>query len=238
MSQISDACGGGDGGRALVPGTLRGYRTWRLQRRPPADGALPLTSVTRRVGWPVTLSAECTPPEPLTDGLPEGAGAHRAPTAGCRCGIYAWYDPDDADILRARVFGVVQASGLVVLGERGFRAERATIAAVVTRNRRLARACERAGVAVYRRKRDLLADHPPEDLTALLGPRPAPAGGHHPVTPPQRLSAFDGVVLAAMLARLAVIVLAVVTLPPLPAVMAAAAAHAGVLAFLAARAAR
>lgn len=238
MSQISDACGGGDGGRALVPGTLRGYRTWRLQRRPPADGALPLTSVTRRVGWPVTLSAECTPPEPLTDGLPEGAGAHRAPTAGCRCGIYAWYDPDDAGILRARVFGVVQASGLVVLGERGFRAERATIAAVVTRNRRLARACERAGVAVYRRKRDLLADHPPEDLTALLGPRPAPAGGHHPVTPPQRLSAFDGVVLAAMLTRLAVIVLAVVTLPPLPAVMAAAAAHAGVLAFLAARAAR
>ncbi|MFS8584282.1 MAG: hypothetical protein FWJ72_04290, partial [Acidimicrobiia bacterium] len=179
MSQISDACGGGDGARALVPGTLRGYRTWRLLRRAPEDGALPLTSVTRGVRWAPTLTAECAPLEPGVDGLPEGAGAHRAPTAGCRCGIYGWYDPHDADILRARVFGVVQASGLVVMGERGFRAERATIAAVVTRNRRLARACERAGVAVYRRKRDLLAAFPPEDLTALLGPRPAPADGHH-----------------------------------------------------------
>src|SRR5690606_37082402 len=81
-------------------------------------------------------------------------------------------------------------------------------------NRRLARACERAGVAVYRRKRDLLADHPPEDLTALLGPRPAPAGGHHPVTPPQRLPAFDGALLAAMLPRLADLDQAGAPLPP------------------------
>jgi hypothetical protein len=116
MSQISDACGGGDGARALVPGTLRGYRTWRLLRRAPEDGALPLTSVTRGVRWAPTLTAECAPLEPGVDGLPEGAGAHRAPTAGCRCGIYGWYDPHDADILRARVFGVVQASGLVVMG--------------------------------------------------------------------------------------------------------------------------
>src|SRR5690606_39806380 len=67
--------------RALVPGTLRGYRTWRLLRRAPEDGALPLTSVTRGVRWAPTLTAECAPLEPGVDGLPEGAGAHRAPTA-------------------------------------------------------------------------------------------------------------------------------------------------------------
>src|SRR5690606_13438118 len=159
-----------------------------------------------------------------------GAGAHRAPTAGCRCGIYGWYDPHDADILRARVFGAVQASRLVGMGERGFRAERATIAAVVTRNRRLARACQPAAVAATRRKRDLSGGVRLEEPSAPRGPRPAPADGRPPATPPQRVAASDGVVRAALRARLAVIGLAVVSLPPLPAVMAAAAAHAGVLA--------
>ena len=51
------------------------------------------------------------------------------------------------------------------MGERGFRAERARIAAVVTRNRRIAAACTWASIAVYRRRRYLLRDYPPEDLS-------------------------------------------------------------------------
>jgi hypothetical protein len=74
--------------------------------------------------------------------------------------------------LNASVFGAIEASGLILMGERGFRAERARITAVVTRNRRVAAACTRAGIAVYRRRRDLLRDHPPDDLAALLGDRP------------------------------------------------------------------
>jgi hypothetical protein len=75
-------------------------------------------------------------------------------------------------ILNASVFGAIEASGRILMGARGFRAERARITAVVTRNRRVAAACARAGIAVYRRRRDLLRDHPPDDLSSLLGDRP------------------------------------------------------------------
>jgi hypothetical protein len=170
MSRISDHCGGGDAGRPLVAGTLRGYRTWRPLTRwaHVPDGALPLAAVTQRhVVWGTTLSARCT----LPAGVPEPPIGfdHPAPSAGCTCGIYAWYEPDDTGILTARVFGVVQASGVVLMGDRGFRAQHAEIVAVVTRNRRLAAACEEAGIRVYRRRSELLDDFPPEDVSGLIG---------------------------------------------------------------------
>jgi hypothetical protein len=62
MSYVSEVCGGGDAGRDLVPGALRGYRTWRLLRwrTQVPDGTLPLTSVTRRrVVWGPSLTARC-----------------------------------------------------------------------------------------------------------------------------------------------------------------------------------
>jgi hypothetical protein len=237
MSQISGMCGAGDG-RPLVAGSLRGYRTWRLQRRrrPPSGDALPLTSVTRRVVWGPSLTASCTPDE--TANLAPGAATlpadHAAPAAGCRCGIYGWYDPADTGMLRARVFGVVEASGLVLMGDRGFRAERAKIVAVVSRNRRLAAACEQAGIVVYRRRRDLVRDCPPEDLSALLGDsrdrdEPAPPGGLPP------LSGFDRLVLLAVCGRVALIAAALAVLPTGPAVLTAVAAHVALLSLIAAR---
>ena len=57
MSEIAEACGGGDSGRPLVPGSLRGYRTWwhASRRASVPDGMLPLTSVTRRhIVWATT----------------------------------------------------------------------------------------------------------------------------------------------------------------------------------------
>ena len=177
MNEIAEACGGGDSGRPLVPGSLRGYRTWwhASRRASVPDGMLPLRSVTRRhIVWATTQRARCVPRD--TAGSGPGSAAlpddHPAPRAGCNCGIYGWYAPDDAGILNASVFGAIEASGLILMGERGFRAERARITAVVTRKRRVAAACTRAGIAVYRRRRDLLSDHPPDDLSALLGDRP------------------------------------------------------------------
>ena len=176
MSTIAEACGGGDTGRPLVPGSLRGYRTWwpAGRRAWVLDGILPLTSVTRRhVIWAPTLSARCVPPDTARSG-PRSAtplDAHPAPRAGCNCGIYGWYAPDDAGMVDGSIFGAIEASGLILMGERGFRAERARITAVVTRNRRVTAACARAGIAVYRRRRDLLRDYPPDDLASLLGDR-------------------------------------------------------------------
>jgi hypothetical protein len=237
MSQISDMCGGDDG-RPLVAGSLRGYRTWRLQRRGSSTSgdSLPLTSVTRRVVWGPTLTACCTPdvtPNP-GQGPATPVGDHAAPAAECQCGIYGWYDPTDTGMLRAGVFGVVEASGLVLLGERGFRAERARIVAVVSRNRRLTAACEHAGIAVYRRRRDLVRDCPPEDLSALLGDpldceRPAPPA------PPSSLSGLDRFVLMAVCGRVAVIAAALAILPTGPAVLTAIVAQVALLSLVAAR---
>jgi hypothetical protein len=239
MSQIADSCGGGDAGRALVPGSLRGYRSWRVlgRRRYLPAGTLPLTSVTRRrVVWPAALSACCKPDGAGTAGnsFSASAGDHRSPQPGCACGIYGWYAPTDTGIVRARVFGAIEASGLVFLGERGFRAEKARITAVVTRNRRVAAACERAGIAVYRRRRDLVRDHPPEDMSALVGPTPRPEPH---ATDPQvhQLSGFDGLVFAAMWGRVALIACALIALPTAPMLVTALVAQMAVISLIAAR---
>ena len=237
MSQISGMCGGDDG-RPLVAGSLRGYRTWRLQRRGSSacGDALPLTSVTRRVVWGPTLTAGCTPDVTANPGQGTATldGDHVAPAAGCQCGIYGWYDPTDTGMLRAGVFGVVEASGLVLMGERGFRAERARIVAVVSRNRRLTAACEHAGITVYRRRRDLVRDCPPEDLSALLGhsldrERPTPS------TPAPSLSGMDRLVLMAVCGRVALIAAALAVLPTGAAVLTAIVAQVALLGLVAAR---
>jgi hypothetical protein len=239
MSQISEACGGGDAGRALVPGSLRGYRTWRLLGRrthvPP--GTLPLTSVTRhRVVWTPTLTARCRPDDTAASGGSPAPDDHHAPQTGCGCGVYGWYSPNDTGIVRARVFGVIEASGLVLLGERGFRAEKARIVAVVTRNRRVTEACAKAGIAVYRSRRQLLRDHPPEDLTGLIGP-PSPTGSGAPAPsygfPP--LAGFDRFVFLAVWGRAALIASALVALPRAPALVTAIVMQVAVLALIALR---
>lgn len=181
MSEISRACGGGDAGRSLVPGSLRGYRTWRPVRRKVElrYGMLPISSLSRRgVVWPTQLEAVCTPPDvgSKSFGGTTLPGDHPAPYNGCECGIYAWYDPRDTRILHARVFGVVEASGLVLLGDRGFRAQKVRVAAVVTRSRRVAAACAEAGVEVFRSRRQLIRAYPPEDVSALVGPPADDAG--------------------------------------------------------------
>jgi hypothetical protein len=177
VTDPSAAFGGGARSRALVPGSLRGYRTWRRlgRRAHVADGMLPLTAITRRyVRWSRVMRAECSNPDVSPRTLrPHISEPHESPAAWCQCGIYAWYVPNDAALLDAGllgVFGVVQATGLVLVGDSGFRAERAEIVAVVARRRHVVEACAAAGIAVYRRRRDLLRDYPPDDVSALVTP--------------------------------------------------------------------
>jgi hypothetical protein len=238
---ISDACGGGDGGRALVPGSLRGYRTWRLlgRRAPVPEGALPLSSVTRRVVWPPTLEALCTPRDTewhAAAPLIMPVASHRSPSRGCDCGIYAWYAADDTETLSAPVFGAVEASGLVLMGDRGFRAARARIIAIVTRNRRLSAACAAAGVTVYRRRRHLLRDYPPEDLSGLLADSKPEPGGHEP--PRQAADRFGRVVWGVVWGRVALLALAAALLPAGVLLASAVLIEVGLFAFIASRAHR
>lgn len=247
MSEISRLCGGGDADRSLVPGSLRGYRTWRPTRRGETvpEGLLPLAAVSRRkVLWPAVLSARCLPLE-----LPRRTGgeapddlapeSHRAPETGCDCGIYAWYAPDDTRMMHARVFGVVEASGLVLMGERGFRAEHARVVAVVTRSRRVAAACEEAGIAVYRRRRDLVRAYPPEDVSELIGPPDeADAEGEAfqlGLGLGRRPPGMDRTLVAAVWARTALMALAVAALPTVAGIVAAIVAEFALLALVTAR---
>ncbi len=211
-----------------MPGSLRGYRTWRVvgTRAHRPDGTLPLSSVTRRrVVWSPTLTARCEPNGTAAPGTSSAIeDDHRAPQSGCSCGIYAWYSPTDADMVSARVFGVIEASGLILMGDRGFRAESAKITAVVTRNRRVTALCAQDGIAVYRRRRDLLRDHPPEDVSSLLGDTqaPEPHSASPPMPPP---FGFGGLILLAVWGRAALIASAMVALPTSPAVATAVVAH-------------
>jgi hypothetical protein len=210
---VSDApgLGGSDDRQELVAGTLRGYRTWRVVPRsvPLEPGVLPLASVTRpQVMWPPELSAECTSVEfaPMNPTPRPPEPTHPAPARECNCGIYAWYEPEEARALGAEVFGVVQASGLVMLGTKGFRAEHVEIAAVVTRNARVTEACREADIAVYRRRRDLIADHPTDDVSALIGETP-PSRTWHP-------RAFALVICFSVWMRIAILIAAAGLLPP------------------------
>lgn len=66
---------------------------------------------------------------------------HSAPDAGCRCGFYGFYTPELAfneesyglESKRGLIFGVVEFSGRIIMGNRGFRAERAELIAVEDR---------------------------------------------------------------------------------------------------------
>jgi hypothetical protein len=104
------------------------------------------------------------------------------------------------------VFGAVEASGLVLMGTRGFRAECARISAVATRNRRLAAACADAGIPVYRRRRDLVAAHPPDDVSTLVGAPPARSR--------QRTHPFALVICLSVWLRAALLMVATGFLPP------------------------
>lgn len=103
---------------AVYPGELLGYRYWDLM----TDGVL--QSLSFYQDWETCLEATC------------GDGHHPAPNEGCGCGIYAWYTPGDAGAgtchewvvnQSSYVFGVIAASGKIVPGTKGFRAERARI---------------------------------------------------------------------------------------------------------------
>jgi hypothetical protein len=179
-----------------------------------------MTAVTQRqVFWTPVLTATCMPMSSRAPGAPAPADppGHKAPWPGCSCGIYAWYEPNDAGILNARVFGAVQASGVVLMGDRGFRAERCTIVAVATRSRRIAHACEDAGIAVYKSRRALLHDYPPEDLTSLLGERPPAVEGE--LRPLGSAGVDHRMLLYAFLGRALLIGVAALMLPGIAAAL-------------------
>jgi hypothetical protein len=165
------------GPESLVPGTLRGYRTWRV-----GESGLLLRSTDHGIEWERVMAAECRNASfghnYVTGEAWECFPIHPAPDPACFCGIYGWYRPDESRLVEAPIFGVIAASGHVLLGDFGFRAEKATILAVQTDDPVVTERCEAAGIAVYTDRAALVSDYPPDDVRELL------VGHDIPETPP------------------------------------------------------
>ena len=65
------------------------------------------------------------------DPSPVRSDEHRPGSTGCQCGFWAYFDGSDDFSGDDRVTGVVRGSGVVTVGTKGFRAERAEVVALV-----------------------------------------------------------------------------------------------------------
>lgn len=173
-------------GPLIVPAGLRGYRCWRLANREEGkrfprraeDARLfPVHADTSPPWEPRRMTASCDK---------ELAGRHerrkhadvRSPVKDCACGFYATYEPrayrdhlpqiwdmyEGKD--HAFVHGSIIATGRVILGSRGFRAEYAQIEALW--GLLTAGVARFYGVPWFRTHRAFVKHYPRHDVSALL----------------------------------------------------------------------
>lgn len=178
----------GLGDRLLVPGVLRGYRAWRYDSM--ANTLSPLHYNLGPWTVPGTTVAAC-PDDPAValgcdcdDCTEEHTDIHNgdfeknhAPFEPCTCGIYAAYKPGTfgftlprrwerfIDVPRRIVHGSILASGKVLLGETGFRAQKAEIEGLYGWQAK--RAAKRLGLPWIRSKERYLKKYPPDGLMYL-----------------------------------------------------------------------
>lgn len=117
----------------VFPGTLRGYRTWILDEYYyPHLRAMG----SSEYGWEKGVNkAECIYKTKSFFKQPGMVEHENAPDATCSCGFYATHTPelaiDDPICWSPRtVFGVVEATGKILIGKNGLRAEKAKIVAL------------------------------------------------------------------------------------------------------------
>lgn len=168
---------------AVYPGTLLGYRYWRTDNR-----------VLRSVIWDVpwdrpTVTAVCRDEYGLLLD-DEQAPLHSAPWQECCCGFYGWYTSEEAlsnhvsnwglgdpeHRSDALIFGTIAASGKVIPGTIGFRAEKAQILGVVGQGMAWASVAtdfeaRYPDVAVAESIEDLIRRFPPQDVPWSNGER-------------------------------------------------------------------
>jgi hypothetical protein len=126
----------------MVAGSLRGYRSWELRAqleptflsrlfgRSPRVGTVELGSVTMSYTWtPGQNVAQCLASRGLRPNAHGTTGG--PPQAKCSCGFYALYDPYHAgEWDNEGVIGSIKAYGRIVIGTRGFRAEKVHLEAL------------------------------------------------------------------------------------------------------------
>ena len=110
----------------LVPGFLRGFRAWGLgfQFNVPT-----LTGVVQTgYPWQPGLNeGDCLVKRSHAMGLTNASCGHPTPSPNCACGLYARFVDDQHRYIGVK--GIVKATGNVILGTKGFRAQYAQIEA-------------------------------------------------------------------------------------------------------------
>lgn len=68
----------------------------------------------------------------LTDLCSDNCLEHEAPGKYCSCGFYGWYEPSPSNFTQfsGPVIGVTENTGRIILGSKGFRAQKSKIVAV------------------------------------------------------------------------------------------------------------
>lgn len=102
----------------LIIDSVRGYRQWRWYENK-------LISM-RDTQWSKGLQvSECKKYSEAQE------DTHDSPQSDCTCGFYAHYLPlESYAYYNNRVYGVIEASGRILMGTKGFRAEKARIVAL------------------------------------------------------------------------------------------------------------
>ena len=168
------------GGRqvGMVPGTLRGYRFWRFD-----DVKMLLfpAHVSRCGAWAYGVNvAMCDRYFLPTEGRDDHSrfGPQAPPRADCGCGIYATYDHltyrshlpkfwiNYGPVPSRLVHGSIKASGRIILGVKGFRAEKAEVEALWGWRSQLAALAYE--VPWFRTRRQFLKEFPSNDMSNLL----------------------------------------------------------------------
>jgi len=166
----------------LVPGTLRGYRAWTMNRYSGKYSGK-LRSVSRAYTWdpgshrPAACYYHAQSVMTLAEEVTIWKPAHPAPAAQCSCGYYATYDLHNLYAFRSWhqmnissiVVGTVKAYGSVVLGTIGFRAEYMEIEALVGSNPLIPVMAGVYGVPVVPDFETLLSHYPPSNVDELIG---------------------------------------------------------------------
>lgn len=157
-----------DGDPQLVPGVLRGYRTWAGMTH---DGRLRSVGMSHAWG-PAPFGGESEPAVCLRGSVLPPFPPHDegAPGRQCPCGLYGWYAPDDTRMATAAIVGVVQARGRVILGTHGFRAERLEVLGVTASDGlpTTLQELRRHGYPVFADRAALVEAFPPDDVSGLV----------------------------------------------------------------------
>lgn len=107
------------GEEILIPSSLLGFRQWYWK-----EGSISSFGNSKWTNG--SLTSVCERFSVLGDTKEE----HSSPYMECSCGIYAHYLPLESYERTYNIFGVIEASGRIFMGTKGFRAEKAKIVAL------------------------------------------------------------------------------------------------------------